>query len=201
MPETVMFHEGNRRLQDRFGSRRIADRLEEKLTRTKFTLDDKRFIESLPYFFLATADASGRPDCSFKGGAPGFVRVTGPSELAFPDYDGNGMFKSLGNISSNAHVGLLFIAMHDHPQRLRVNGEGRVSDDDPLLAETVGAQMIVRVTVRAIFPNCPRYVPQLQMTGPSIYNPQAGCDALEPDWKSYADFKEHVAARRPTFKG
>src|SRR5512139_3067462 len=122
MPETVMFHEGNRQLQDQFGSRPIADRLEQKLTHKQFTEDDKRFIESLPYFFLATADASGRPDCSFKGGAPGFVRVTGPSEIAFPDYDGNGMFKSLGNILANAHIGMLFIAMHDKPRRLRVNG-------------------------------------------------------------------------------
>src|SRR5690606_31677765 len=112
MSQSIMYHEGNRRLQDEFESRRIADRLEEKLTRTAFTPDDKAFIESMPYFFLATADAEGRPDCSFKGGMPGFVRVTGPAELAFPDYDGNGMFKSLGNVLVNASVGLLFIAMH-----------------------------------------------------------------------------------------
>jgi predicted pyridoxine 5'-phosphate oxidase superfamily flavin-nucleotide-binding protein len=153
MAESVMFHEGNRQLQDRFDSRRISDRLEEKLMRKEFSADDKQFIEGLPYFFLATADADGRPDCSFKGGAPGFVRMTGPSELAFPDFDGNGMFKSLGNIVANADVGLLFIAMHDKPKRLRVNGSARVSDNDPLLAETIGAQLIVRVTARAIFPN------------------------------------------------
>src|SRR5712691_6918794 len=70
---TIMYHDGNRRLQDEFDSRRIADRLEEKLTRTAFSDDDKAFIESLPYFFIATADADGRPDCSFKGGLPGFV--------------------------------------------------------------------------------------------------------------------------------
>ena len=115
MAESVMYHEGNRQLQDQFDSRRISDRLEEKLMRKEFSADDKQFIESLPYFFLATADAKGRPDCSFKGGAPGFVRITGPSEIAFPDYDGNGMFKSLGNIVANADVGLLFIAMHDKP--------------------------------------------------------------------------------------
>ena len=81
MSDSIMYHDGNRRLQDRFDSRRISDRLEEKLTRRQFTSDDKAFIESAPYFFLATADAEGRPDCSFKGGMPGFVRVTGPSEL------------------------------------------------------------------------------------------------------------------------
>ena len=94
---SIMYHDGNRHLQDRFDSRRISDRLEEKLTRTAFNDDDKAFIEGAAYFFLATADSEGRPDCSFKGGMPGFVRVTGASELAFPDYDGNGMFKSLGN--------------------------------------------------------------------------------------------------------
>src|SRR5439155_8648261 len=96
MSECRLYHEGNRQLQDQFGSRGRADRLEDKLGRTEFTAEDKTFIGSLPYFFLATADAEGRPDCSFKGGMPGFVRVTGPCELAFPDYDGNGMFKSLG---------------------------------------------------------------------------------------------------------
>src|SRR5215470_14022744 len=161
MPESIMYHGGNRELQDQFDSRRISDRLEEKLTRTAFSPDDKAFIESAIYFFISTADAEGRPDCSFKGGPPGFVRVTGDSELAFPDYDGNGMFKSLGNLLVNANVGLLFIDLHERPRRLRVNGEASVSRSDPLLGATVGAQMIVRVKARAIFPNCPRYIPKL----------------------------------------
>jgi hypothetical protein len=101
---SMLYHQGNRVFQDEFGSRRLADRLEER-SRTAFTDDDKVFIESCIYFFMATADASGHPDCSFKGGAPGFVRVTGPSEIAFPDYDGNGMFKSIGNLAVNPHVG------------------------------------------------------------------------------------------------
>lgn len=201
MSDSIMYHDGNRRLQDRFDSRRISDRLEEKLTRTAFTADDKAFIESMPYFFLATADAAGRPDCSFKGGMPGFVRVTGPSEVAFPDYDGNGMFKSLGNMLVNPGVGLLFIAMHGKPQRLRVNGEATVSQQDPLLQQTVGAQLMVRVAARAIFPNCPRYVPTMQLIEPSIYAPRPGCEAPEPAWKSFADFKDHVHPRQPTFKG
>src|SRR6266446_2853919 len=139
---SLLSHQGNRAFQDQFDSRRLADRLEEKLARTVFSDDDKIFIESCIYFFVATADASGHPDCSFKGGAPGFVRITGPSELAFPDYDGNGMFKSLGNLSVNPHVGMLFIAMHDKPRRLRVNGTAVARRDDPLLAHTVGAQLI-----------------------------------------------------------
>ena len=200
MTDTVMFHEGNRRLQDQFGSRRISDRLEE-FSRAEFTPDDRAFIENQPYFFLATADAEGRPDCSFKGGMPGFVTVTGPSELAFPDYDGNGMFKSLGNILVNADVGLLFIAMHGRPQRLRVNGTATVSREDPLLASTVGAQLIVRVAARVIFPNCPRYIPDMQLNDPSVYAPRAGYEAPEPAWKGFDSFKDYVHPLQPTFKG
>ena len=201
MGECTLYHDGNRQLQDLFGSRGLADRLEEKLARTEFTPDDKALIESLPYFFLATADADGRPDCSFKGGMPGFARVIGPGELAFPDYDGNGMFKSLGNILVNPNVGMLFIALHGKPQRLRVNGTAVVSRDDPLLAYTVGAQMVVRVTARAIFPNCPRYIPTMELVDASPYAPQAGHEPLEPAWKDFDSFKDVVPPRQPTFRG
>jgi predicted pyridoxine 5'-phosphate oxidase superfamily flavin-nucleotide-binding protein len=201
MSDSIMFHDGNRRLQDAFDSRRIADRLEEKLTRTAFTADDKAFIEGAIYFFIATADGQGRPDCSFKGGAPGFVRVTAPDELAFPDYDGNGMFKSLGNLAANPAVGLLFIDLHERPRRLRVNGDARVLRDDPLLAGTLGAQLMVRVKARAIFPNCPRYIPKLSMVGPSQYVPQPGAEPPEPAWKGFADFKDYVHPRQQTYRG
>ena len=194
------YHDGNRALQDRFESRRIADRLE-TLKRTAFTEDDKAFIESAVYFFLATADGEGRPDCSFKGGPPGFVRVTGSSELAFPDYDGNGMFRSLGNISVNPGVALLFIAMHGAPRRLRVNGTARMDRDDPLMGATVGAQMVVRVEASAIFPNCPRYIPTLELAEMSPYTPEPGHDPVEPAWKSFEVFKDDVHPRQPTFKG
>ena len=194
------YHDGSRRLQDAFDSRRISDRLTQ-LTRTAFTESDKAYIESAIYFFIATADAEGRPDCSFKGGPPGFVRLTGPSELAFPDYDGNGMFKSLGNLAVNPNVGLLFIAMHGRPQRLRIQGTATVSRDDPLLAHTVGAQLIVRVTARAIFPNCPRYIPKLELAEPSIYTPQPGCGPVEPAWKTFPDFADAIHPRQPTYRG
>ena len=195
-----LYHQGNRALQDQFGSRGLADRLEQ-LARSAFTDDDRAFIEGLPYFFLATADAEARPDCSFKGGPPGFVRVTGPGELAFPDYDGNGMFKSLGNLQVNAVVGLLFIAMHGRPQRLRVTGRATMRRDDPLLAVTVGAQMIIRVAVEAIFPNCPRYLPTMQLVEPSVYTPTAGKTPPEPAWKSFPVFADVVPPRKSTFEG
>jgi predicted pyridoxine 5'-phosphate oxidase superfamily flavin-nucleotide-binding protein len=197
---TILYHEGNRRLQDQFDSREIADRLEEKLARIAFTDEDKAFIESRLFFFLATADAEGRPDCNHKGGMPGFVRVSAPDEIVFPDYDGNGMFKSLGNIAVNPHVGLLFIDF-EKPKRLRVNGEASVSRDDPLLAHTVGAQLIVRVKARAIFPNCPRYIPKMQLVEPSIYAPQAGTAFPEPAWKSFPEFAPVMHPRQKTFTG
>ncbi len=201
MSDSIMFHEGNRRLQDTFESRRIADRLEEKLTRAEFTNDDKAFIEGTLYFFLATADAEGRPDCSFKGGMPGFVRIVGPSELAFPDYDGNGMFKSLGNILVNPNVGLLFIDLAVKPRRLRVNGVASVHREDPLIESFAGAQMLVRVKARAIFPNCPRYIPALDKAEPSIYAPRPDYEPPEPAWKRFDDFKDYVHPRQPTPSG
>jgi predicted pyridoxine 5'-phosphate oxidase superfamily flavin-nucleotide-binding protein len=200
MTDSIMFHEGNRRLQDQFESRRISDRLE-SFARTQFTPDDRAFIESASYFFLASADAEGRPDCSFKGGMPGFVKVTGPSELAFPDYDGNGMFKSLGNILVNAEIGMLFIAMHGRPQRLRINGTATVSREDPLLVQTVGAQLMVRVTARVIFPNCPRYIPDMQLVDPSTYAPRPGVEPPEPAWKDFDSFRDCIHPRQPTFNG
>lgn len=201
MTDSIMFHDGNRRMQDEFDSRKISDRLEEKLTRREFTPDDKDFIESAIYFFIATADAQGRPDCSFKGGAPGFVRVTGPSELAFPDFDGNGMFKSLGNLLVNPNIGLLFIAMHGKPKRLRVNGAAHISRDDALMRETVGAQLIVRVAARAIFPNCPRYIPTMQVVEPSVYTPLPGCEPVEPAWKGFDAFRDVIHPRQKVSRG
>src|SRR5215208_1154404 len=201
MRGSVMFHDVNRRLQDQFDSRRISDRLEEKLTRQAFTDQDRAFIEQSMFFFLATADADGRPDCSFKGGTPGFVRVVGPGELAFPDYDGNGMFKSLGNIVINPAVGLLFIDMGEKPRRLRVNGKAVVCRDDPLMQSFAGAQLLVRVTVSAIFPNCPRYIVTPGSTEPSKYSPRQGYVPPEPAWKSFEDFKAYVHPRHKTPQG
>ena len=197
---TINYHEGHRRLQDQFDTRCIADRLRQVTMRTAFTDDDKTFIEGRIFFFVATATAAGRPTCNLKGGAPGFVRVVAPDEIAFPDYDGNGMFLNLGNITTNPHVGLLFIDF-ERPKRLRVDGEASVSSDDPLIGRTVGAQLIVRVKARAIYPNCPRYVPKMQLIEPSIYAPRAGVDPPEPAWKGFPEFKDAVHKRHKTYRG
>ena len=190
------YHEGSREIQARFGATALADRLEEKLHRERFNDADKDFIEAARFFFLATADAEGRPDCSHKGGPPGFVRVIAPDALVFPDFDGNGMFRSLGNISVNPRVGLLFIALDGAPRRLRVNGRAAVAFDDRMMANFPGAQALVRVTPEHIFPNCPRYIHDIAHDVASAYTPQADAAPVEPAWKQREDFKDVVPPRK-----
>ena len=191
-----MYHSGQRRLQDEFASAPLADRLYERLRHDRFTDADKAFIEALPFFFLATADAEGRPDCSYKGGDPGFVRILAPDRLVFPDYDGNGMFRSLGNVEVNPHVGLLFLSVGAKPARLRVNGAARVLRNDPQMTQWPGAQLLVEVTPSDIFPNCPRYIPELAQKAPSTYVAQAETPPVEPAWKSFSIFSDVVPPRR-----
>jgi len=177
------YHEGSRRLQDRFDTRRLADRLDERyVQRRKIDAGDKAFIERQDMFFLATADAEGRPNCSYKGGDPGFVRVLDEGTIAFPVYDGNGMFLSAGNLLLNPHVGLLFVSFTE-PKRLRLNGVASIDEADPLLAEYPGAQLVVRVEAREVFPNCPRYIHRYELAERSRFVPRAGSEPPVPDWK------------------
>jgi uncharacterized protein len=177
------YHSGNRELQNRFGTQRLADRIDEKLVRQ--TVDDKtrELIERQDMFFLATADAEGRPQCSYKGGAPGLVRVVDERTLAFPSYDGNGMFLSLGNVLVNPHVGLLFIDFEART-RIRVSGTASILDNDGLLAYWPEAQLVVRVHVTHVFPNCPRYIHELQRGERSAFVPSEGCETPVPAWKT-----------------
>ena len=189
-----MYHRGNRELQDRFDSRRIADRLVEVLHRARFSDEDRAFIESRAFFFLATADAAGRPDCSHKGGRPGFVRLIGEDVLAFPSYDGNGMFKSLGNVLENPAVGLLFIDF-EKPRRLRVNGIASMEPGDPLLGSFHGAQLVVRVRAEHIFPNCPRYIHRMPLEELSVFAPEPGHEPPVPAWKQMDAFRDYLPGR------
>jgi predicted pyridoxine 5'-phosphate oxidase superfamily flavin-nucleotide-binding protein len=172
-----MFTQSQRRLQDRFDSARLADRIESLLVRPLITADDKAFIESLPMFFLATKDAAGHLNCSYKGGDPGFVRVTGPAVLTFPVYDGNGMFLSAGNLEETAEVGLLFIDFL-RPKRLRLNGTARLLD-----TSEPGAQFMIEVTAREVFPNCPRYIHRMDLAEASVFVPRPGSIPPVPGWK------------------
>lgn len=179
------YHTGSRRLQDRFDTRRLADRLDQKfLSRPIIDADDRAFIERMDMFFLATADGDGRPQCSYKGGDPGFVRVLDERTVAFPNYDGNGMYLSTGNLLLNPHIGMLFIDFTSaRPSRLRLNGTASVDEQDELLDHYPGAQFIVRVTATQVFPNCPRYIHRMEVVERSRFVPRADHETPIPDWK------------------
>jgi hypothetical protein len=176
------YNEGSRELQDRFDTRRLADRLEEVKVRDHLTAEDAAFVTARDMFFLASADEHGRPTCSYKGGDPGFVRVVDERTLAIPNYDGNGMYRSWGNVRRNPNVGLLFIDWQ-RQRRLRVDGQASVELDDPLTATWPEAQFVVRVAVREVFPNCPRYIHRMELVERSRFVPRAETHTPVPEWK------------------
>ena len=191
------YHAGSRRLQDRFDTRRLADRLEERfVSRRTIDDDDRAFIEGCDMLFVATADADGRPQCSYKGGEPGFVRVLDERTIAFPNYDGNGMFLTAGNAAVNPHVGLLFLDF-ERGRRLRLNGVASHVDDDPLLAEFAEAQFLWRVEATEVFPNCPRYVHHYRLVERSRFVPRTDCRTPVPEWKTRDWASDALAASDP----
>jgi predicted pyridoxine 5'-phosphate oxidase superfamily flavin-nucleotide-binding protein len=194
MTDESIYHQGMRQLQDERDTRGIADRLAQVTLRTAFTDEDRMFIESAPMFFIATADAQSHPDCSYKGGLPGFVRVLDERTLIIPDYDGNGMYRTWGNVLVNPRVGLLFLNF-EQPKRLRINGTAQVSANDPLCAEFPGAVFMVRVTAERIFPNCPRYLHKMQMVEHSVYAPRCDYTPPVPAWKGFDTFRPFLPAR------
>ncbi len=197
------YHAGSRSLQDRFDTRRLADRLEDKfLSQPVIGPDDRAFIERMDMFFLATADADGRPQCSYKGGDPGFVRVLDERTVAFPNYDGNGMYLSAGNLLQNPHVGMLFIdftAMR--PSRLRLNGIASMDESTELTDHYPGAQFIVRVRATQVFPNCPRYIHRMALIERSRFVPRADHEPPIPDWKRYDWACDVLPANDPARRG
>jgi predicted pyridoxine 5'-phosphate oxidase superfamily flavin-nucleotide-binding protein len=192
----VTFNDGSRGYQDRFDTRRLADRIDERLVRDWIDDDDRAFVERCDMLFLATADADGRPQCSYKGGEPGFVRVVDEHTIAFPNYDGNGMFLSAGNALVNPHVGLLFISFVER-KRMRLNGVAAHVDDDPLLAEFPEAQFLWRVRATEVFPNCPRYIHRYELVERSRFVPKTGCETPVPEWKRRDWARDVLAADDP----
>jgi predicted pyridoxine 5'-phosphate oxidase superfamily flavin-nucleotide-binding protein len=177
-----MYNEKHRALQQQFDTSRLADRLE-GLAQAKISDDTKAFIESRDMFFLTSVDHRGYPTCSYKGGAAGFVKVLDPQTVVFPSYNGNGMFLSMGNIMTSHKVGMLFIDF-ETPNRIRLHGLATIQQNDPMLAEFVGAELIVRVKVTETFVNCPRYIHKYQRLQTSKYAPQVGREAPPaPQWK------------------
>lgn len=181
------FSDATRKIQERFETRALADRMAELVFHDAFTDEDKEFVEQAMFFFLASVDGEGQPQCSYKGGQRGFVRVTGPSELVFPLYEGNGMYMSAGNMAETEKVGLLFIDF-EKQIRLRVNGVAEIDDSHTLLTEVAAAQMAVRVKVTDIHPNCPRNVHKMTMDEASEFTPKSEAeDVGEAPWGHYFD--------------
>ena len=187
------YHEGNRALQDRFDTRGLADRLAGRAA-DRIGAEDREFIERADMFFLATCDHRGLPTCSYKGGDPGFVRVLDEQWLAFPNYDGNGKYQSMGNLLKNPNVGMLFIDF-DGQQRLRLQGVAQIEDDDPLLSEYPEAQFMLRVNVTEVYKNCPRYVHKYKLVERSEFVPRAGQSTPEPEWKRRTELQDVLPQR------
>jgi predicted pyridoxine 5'-phosphate oxidase superfamily flavin-nucleotide-binding protein len=176
------YHEGMLALQDAADGRRVAEFLATRARHSQFSDDDAAQIEAASFFVIASSYRD-QPDCSFKGGDPGFVKLTGPSTLEFPDFDGNFMYRTLGNISKNPKVGLLFITFDRKTYRIRINGEASIHRDNESLKRHCGARAVIRVQCHDIYPNCPRYVPDLATGESSVYVPRPDQTPPEPEWK------------------
>ena len=177
-------------LQNEFGTRKLADMLDTKWAHRALTPEEQAFVASRDMFFLATVDKEGRPTVSYKGGPVGLVKVVDDHTLAFPGFDGNGMFYSMGNIVGQGHVGLLFIDF-ETPHRFRVQGRATFERDDPLMGIWKEAKYIVRVTCDRVWVNCPRYVHKYQRVGQSKYVPVEGKETPLALWKR-ADIVQEV---------
>ena len=189
-----IYGEQHRALQDEFGTRKIADRVEQLVCKTEFDEDARGFIEAMDMFFLATVDHQGWPTVSYKGGDAGFVKIVDSTTLVFPSYDGNGMFLSMGNIAQHTQIGMLFISF-ERPHRLRVQGSASISRDDPMMAHYKEADFIVRVQLSALWQNCPRYIHRYQKMQPSRYVPRAACETPLAEWKRIDLIQDALPAR------
>jgi uncharacterized protein len=179
---TEIYGEQHRAMQDAFDTKNLADRLDQIIVAEEIADDRKSFIETRDMFFLTTIDHRGYPTCSYKGGSPGFVKVLDSKTLAFPSYDGNGMFLSMGNITANNKIGILFIDF-ETPHRIRIHGTASIDRNDPLIAGFHGAELVVRVAITEVFVNCPRYIHKYQRVATSRYVPQNNCVTPSAQWK------------------
>jgi predicted pyridoxine 5'-phosphate oxidase superfamily flavin-nucleotide-binding protein len=189
-----MYGEGARALQDEFDSRRLADRLAEVTLHSELDAGDIALVREQAAVWVATVDADGWPDVSYKGGKPGFVSVIGPGELQLPIYNGNGMWRTLGNIRDNGRVALLFVDQ-GRPWRVRVHGVGTVLTDAAAVAAFHGAEAVLRVQVARVFPNCGRYIHRDGAI--SAFVPEPGAQTPVPDWKTLPFLREVLPANDP----
>lgn len=192
-----LYGEKHRALQNQFDSKMLADRLEQMIVKTTLDAADQGFISARDMFFLSSIDHLGRPTVSYKGGDPGFITIVDGQTIAFPSYDGNGMFLSMGNIQGNPQVGLLFIDFA-RPNRLRLQGTATITPDDPLHAKYQEADLIVRVAVQQLWVNCPRYIHQHNNSTPATHVPRPDQQTPLADWKRIDVMQEVLPAKDQT---
>ncbi len=177
-----LFGDIHRALQMAFDTRALADRVEAVALKPEIGDTAKAFIESREMFFLSTIDHMGRPTVSYKGGAKGFVRVVDQTTLMFPSYDGNGMYLSMGNISGNAEIGMLFIDF-EKPFRLRAQGRAELIVGGEDVKAFKEAEMVVKVSIHEVWMNCPRYVHRFKKIETSRYAPGVEDETPFCEWK------------------
>ncbi|MGF1900702.1 pyridoxamine 5'-phosphate oxidase family protein [Aliivibrio sifiae] len=189
------YSENQLRIQKLNGSERIAKQLEDTRLMIEFNDDVAQIVNSSLFFFIATSSGDRNLECSYKGGNEGFVRVMSDNELAFANYDGNGMYKTLGNIDENPEVALLFIQFNGDKRRIRINGRARISTDKEITQHFPKAESVIIVEAEFIFPNCSRHIHTMRFEENSIYSPTEGYTPPEPYWKSKPDLAPYVKKR------
>jgi predicted pyridoxine 5'-phosphate oxidase superfamily flavin-nucleotide-binding protein len=178
--QTMPGSRGEHDLQERYGTRSRAEAFYKHQVLSYLNPQMRAFIARQEMFFLATADARGECDVSFRAGEPGFVHVLNEWVLVYPEYRGNGVLASLGNIAENPHAGLLFIDFVRDRIGLHVNGAARILSSEELLgcsdlsaalradiAETGGRrpERWVLVTVEEAYIHCSKHIPRLEKAG------------------------------------
>ncbi|WP_254901174.1 pyridoxamine 5'-phosphate oxidase family protein [Tuberibacillus sp. Marseille-P3662] len=159
---------GERRLQQQFDSEAKALAFYDKQMLDYLNDAMQSFIKRIGMVFLATADGEGQTDCSIKTGAPGFIKIVDKQTLLFPEYKGNGVMASLGNLVENPHLTLLFIDFFQHQVGLHVNGSAVIlseADAYHLHPELPNHQSIttwVKITVEEAYIHCSKNIPLLQ---------------------------------------
>ena len=125
--------QGERILQSTYGTTSRASNFYDKQMLDHLNSAMRDFIAKQEMFFLATADSKGECDCSFRAGEPGFVKVINKNLLACPEYRGNGVMASLGNIVENQHIGMVFVDFFERTIGLHVNGKAAITENEDFM--------------------------------------------------------------------
>ena len=182
LQERAFFHAGMREFQYEFDGRKVADAIERHRKHYSLRDAERELIQGAQFFFIASAFGE-YVDCSMKSGDPGFVKIVGENVIEYPEYDGNSMYRTLGNIKRNSNVGLLFVKFDGKSRRIRINGKASIHTEEEFLERHYGAKVVVRIECE-LYPNCPRYIPNLLDMASSPYIPRKDASPPPaPEWK------------------